>query len=104
MGLSPKGDTYNEERRGMPLVNGPVEFGERFTKQVKWTTAPSKVCKDDDLIVCVRGSTTGKYVKSDGVYCLGRGVCAISSNQQCFADQLFKHSLPALLGLAALFV
>ena len=20
-------------------------------------------------------STTGKYVKSDGVYCLGRGVC-----------------------------
>ena len=60
MGLSPKGNTYNEQGDGTPLVNGPVEFGERFTKQMKWTTAPTKFCKEGDLIVCVRGSTTGK--------------------------------------------
>jgi len=77
MGLSPKGDTYNEEENGTSLVNGPVEFGDRFTKRVKWTTEPTKFCKEGDLVVCVRGSTTGKYVKSDGVYCLGRGVCGI---------------------------
>lgn len=97
MGLSPKGDTYNEEGEGTPLVNGPVEFGERFTRTVKWTTAPSKVCVDGDLIVCVRGSTTGKFVKSNGTYCLGRGVCAMRSQYQCFVDLLFRDELPKLL-------
>ncbi len=98
MGLSPKGDTYNEEEDGTPLVNGPVEFGDRITKRVKWTTKPTKFCKEGDLVVCVRGSTTGKYVKSDGVYCLGRGVCGISSKYQSFIELLFKNELPTLLG------
>jgi len=98
MGLSPKGDTYNDQGDGTPLVNGPVEFGERFTKQVKWTTAPTKLCHDGDLVVCVRGSTTGKYVKSDGTYCLGRGVCGMSSTYQAYVDLLFQNELPLLLG------
>jgi type I restriction enzyme S subunit len=97
MGTSPKGDTYNEEGDGTPLVNGPVEFGERFTKQVKWTTAPSRYCKEGDLVVCVRGSTTGKYVRSDGVYCLGRGVCGLSSKHQYFVNLLFANEKNALL-------
>jgi type I restriction enzyme S subunit len=97
MGLSPKGDTYNEEGDGTPLVNGPVEFGERFTKPIKWTTSPTKLCKKDDLVVCVRGSTTGKSVKSDGVYCLGRGVCSMSGKFQNFLDLLFANELPSLL-------
>jgi type I restriction enzyme S subunit len=97
MGLSPKGDTYNEDGDGLPLINGPVEFGERFTKAVKWTTAPTKLCEEGDLIICVRGSTTGRYVKSDATYCLGRGVCALSSNYQCFVDLLFQDQLPTLL-------
>ena len=98
MGLSPKGDTYNEDEDGTLLVNGPVEFGDRFTKRVKWTTEPTKFCKEGDLVVCVRGSTTGKYVKSDGVYCLGRGVCGINSSYQCFIELLFENELPILLG------
>jgi len=36
MGLSPKGDTYNEEGDGPPLINGPVEFDERFPRRIKW--------------------------------------------------------------------
>lgn len=97
MGLSPKGNTYNEVGLGMPLVNGPVEFGENFTQRVKWTTSPTKLCHKGDLVVCVRGATTGRHVKSDGDYCLGRGVCAISSAYQSFVDQTFVRELPALL-------
>jgi type I restriction enzyme S subunit len=97
MGLSPKGDTYNEDAIGTPLINGPVEFGERFTKRVKWTTSPTKLCNKGDLVVCVRGSTTGKHVKCDGVYCLGRGVCSIRGDYQAFIDLLFKQELPKLL-------
>jgi type I restriction enzyme, S subunit len=97
MGLSPKGDTYNEDGNGVPLINGPVEFGEGFARAMKWTTAPTKLCREGDLIICVRGSTTGRYVKSDASYCLGRGVCALSSKYQCFVDLLFQDQLPTLL-------
>lgn len=100
MGQSPKGDTYNINGRGMPLVNGPVEFGEYFTKRSKWTTSPTKTSKIGDLIVCVRGSTTGRYVKSNGVYCLGRGVCSMRGIvSQRFVDELYKWSYPTLLSL-----
>jgi type I restriction enzyme S subunit len=101
MGLSPKGDTYNEDGLGVPLVNGPVEFDERFTKAIKWTTSPTKVCRQGDLVVCVRGSTTGKYVKSDGTYCLGRGVASLSGAFQAFIDQLYVDQLPSLLRQAS---
>ena len=34
---------------------------------------------EGDLIFCVRGSTTGRRVVSDGEYGIGRGVCAIKA-------------------------
>jgi len=97
MGTSPKSSTYNDHGEGTPLVNGPVEFGDKFTQRVKWTTDPKRFCDAGDLVVCVRGSTTGKYVKSDGVYCLGRGVCGIRGKHQSFVDHLFTDQLPSLL-------
>jgi len=99
MGSSPPGDTYNETADGVPLVNGPVEFGEVFAIKRKWTTAPAKLCQPRDLIFCVRGSTTGRRVLADGVYCLGRGVCAIrsSSGAWCFTRQLVNSTLGPLL-------
>ena len=100
MGQSPKGDTYNDNGLGTPLVNGPVEFGPYFTKRSKWTSTPTKLSQKGDLIVCVRGSTTGRFVKSDGTYCIGRGVCSIrAKSSQSFVDQLFKHSIKEMLGL-----
>ncbi|EHH0801823.1 restriction endonuclease subunit S, partial [Vibrio vulnificus] len=100
MGQSPKGSTYNDQNEGTPLVNGPVEFGVYHPVAQKWTTAPTKMSKNKDLIVCVRGSTTGRYVVSDGEYCLGRGVCSIRSNDfPSFASYLFKSELNSLLHL-----
>ena len=60
MGQSPPGHTYNEDGKGLPLINGPVEFGRRFPTKIQWTTAPSKTCYDGDVLFCVRGSTTGR--------------------------------------------
>lgn len=77
MGTSPPGETYNSSEVGLPLINGPAQFGEFFPSRSVWTTAPSVVSADHDLIFCVRGSTTGRYVEADGKFCLGRGVCAI---------------------------
>lgn len=80
MGQSPKGSTYNYERIGTPLINGPVEFGPNpFSETVmaKWTTEPKKMCKKGDLILCVRGSTTGRINIAGFEACIGRGVALI---------------------------
>lgn len=84
MGQSPKGDSYNSEGFGVPLINGPVEFGpEPFSKtlKTKFTTAPTKICEVNDLILCVRGSTTGRMNIAGYESCIGRGVAAIRSNE-----------------------
>lgn len=99
MGQSPKGTTYNAEDSGVPLVNGPAEYGENRPVKIKWTTAPTRLCEPGDLIFCVRGSTTGRRVVADDVYCMGRGVCTIRGRNgwQAYVDQLVETSLVRLL-------
>ena len=83
MGQSPPGDTYNDTGDGTPLVNGPVEFSNGpfgNTIKSKFTTSPTKLCKKGDLLLCVRGSTTGRTNISDFDACIGRGVAAIKGN------------------------
>ena len=77
MGQSPPGYTYNQNGRGVPLINGPVEFGNRFPIKIQWTSAPSKTCLDGDILFCVRGSTTGRINVSNDTYCIGRGLAAL---------------------------
>ena len=80
MGQSPPGDSYNSDGKGIPLINGPVEFGpSAFSKtlKTKFTTSPTKLCKENDLILCVRGSTTGRMNIAGFDACIGRGVAAL---------------------------
>jgi type I restriction enzyme S subunit len=80
MGQSPPGDTYNTSGEGIALINGPVEFSpEPFGKTTvnQYTTAPTKLCDEADLLVCVRGSTTGRTNIAGFRACIGRGVAAI---------------------------
>lgn len=99
MGASPKGDTYNEDGVGIPLANGPVEFGDYFLVEKKWTTSPTRLSKVGDFVICVRGSTTGRHVFADGVYCLGRGVAALrgSPGEQDFVNATIIVHLDTLL-------
>lgn len=82
MGQSPPGSTYNKSGDGVPLINGPVEFspgpfGRTIVNQ--YTTAPKKYCDKGDLLLCVRGSTTGRTNVAAFHACIGRGVAAIRS-------------------------
>jgi len=84
MGQSPPGDSYNMDKIGVPLINGPVEFGPNpfsKTKKRQYTTVPTKMCKIGDLILCVRGSTTGRMNIAGFEGCIGRGVAAIRSEK-----------------------
>lgn len=101
VGQSPPGETYNESAEGMPLINGPAQYGGRFPKKTLWTTAERvKLSENGDLIFCVRGSTTGRRVRADDVYALGRGVCAIRSkvpHGQAFVDLSVEANLDSML-------
>jgi type I restriction enzyme S subunit len=99
MGLSPDGDSYNSQGIGAPLINGPVEFGEYFPVKTKWTESATRFAAEGDLIFCVRGSTTGRRVISDGAYGIGRGVCAIRAKDgfQSFLYQTINVGLDRLL-------
>ena len=102
MGASPPGATYNEHGDGVALINGPAQYGVFFLEQTKWTTAPTRLSEFGDLILCVRGSTTGRMAHSDGVYCLGRGVCAIRSRDgsQTFVNRAVEDAMQRLLSKA----
>jgi type I restriction enzyme S subunit len=99
MGLSPDGESYNADGMGRPLINGPVEFGDYFPVKTKWTEAATRFAAEGDLIFCVRGSTTGRRVVSDGEYGIGRGVCAIRANggYHSFLYQTINVGLDRLL-------
>lgn len=77
MGQSPTGDTCNDNGIGLPLLNGPTEFGPKHPHPIQFTTNPKKSAKAGDLLFCVRGSTTGKMNWADQVYAIGRGIAAI---------------------------
>ena len=76
MGQSPPGVSYNRSG-GSPLINGPTEFTELHPVKVQWTTQPARFCRPGDLLICVRGSSTGRTNYADEIYAIGRGVAAI---------------------------
>jgi type I restriction enzyme S subunit len=80
MGNSPPGESYNTQGEGIPLINGPTEFskdplGPTIEKQ--YTTQPTKLCDPGDLLICVRGATTGRTNIAAFRACIGRGVALI---------------------------
>jgi type I restriction enzyme, S subunit len=82
MGQSPPGSSYNRGGEGVPLINGPVEFTQGpFGKTVinQYTNEPTFFCESGDLLLCVRGSTTGRTNIAAFRSCIGRGVAAIQS-------------------------
>ena len=79
MGQSPKGEDCNTDGQGLPLLNGPTEFGNRHPYPVQFTTDPKKKALSGDLLFCVRGSTTGRMNWADQEYAIGRGIASIRS-------------------------
>jgi type I restriction enzyme S subunit len=104
MGQSPRGTACNRDGIGVPLLNGPTEFGQRSPNPAQWTTSPTRIANTDDILFCVRGSTTGRMNIADQEYCVGRGVAAIRGNDDIdteFIRYAIIRRLPELLSLTA---
>ncbi|GGU26642.1 restriction endonuclease subunit S [Lentzea flava] len=89
MGQSPVGSSYNRDRIGVPLINGPTEFTAHSPIPKQWTTAPVRFCEPGDILICVRGSSTGRMNVADTRYCIGRGVASVRASGD--NDQKFVY-------------
>jgi len=103
MGQPPPGSTVSRDR-GIPLLNGPTEFGSHHPTPAQYTTDARKLAQPGDLLFCVRGSTTGRMNWADQEYAIGRGVAAIrhrhDSALQPFVRGVVEVELPELLAQA----
>lgn len=101
MGQSPKGESCNANGNGKPLLNGPTEFGVKSPHPLQFTEDPKKLCKENDILFCVRGSTTGRMNWADQQYAIGRGIAAIrhkeGSSYKHFVRGIIDFNLPGLL-------
>jgi type I restriction enzyme S subunit len=104
MGQSPPGETVNDQRQGLPLLNGPTEFGPHHPAPVQFTTDVRKTAQPRDILFCVRGSTTGRMNWADQAYAIGRGVAAIHHARDLRLQPLLRGvievALPELLAQA----
>lgn len=103
MGQSPNGDTCNNYE-GIPLLNGPTEFGIKYPKEIQYTLDSKRECKPMDILFCVRGSTTGKMNWADKKYSIGRGLAAINHKNgheyNNFVKGVLDYNLDLLLASA----
>ncbi len=104
MGQSPKGESCNTNGNGKPLLNGPTEFGVKNPHPLQFTEDPKKLCKMNDILFCVRGSTTGRMNWADRQYAIGRGIAAIGhkdgNGYKHFVRGIIDFNLPGLLASA----
>lgn len=76
MGTSPKSSDVVDYPLGIPLLNGPAEFTDKYPVPVKWTEKGIRFSEPGDILFCVR-ATLGKMNFSDRQYAIGRGLAAI---------------------------
>lgn len=104
MGQSPPGATCNTTGNGLPLLNGPTEYGPHYPTPVQFTQDARKRARKGDILFCVRGSTTGRMNWADRDYAIGRGVAAIRHRTrpelQPFVRAVIEYGLPGLLAQA----
>ena len=78
MGQSPSGSSYNEIGEGDIFFQGSTDFGWRFPKIRQYTTEPSRIAEQGDVLLSVR-APVGTLNVADNRCCIGRGLAALNS-------------------------
>lgn len=80
MGTSPKGDSINEKKNGIPFYQGKVDFGSRFPSVRAYTTSPVKFASCGDTLLSVR-APVGSLNRAIENCSIGRGIASIHSDE-----------------------
>jgi len=76
MGQSPPGKSYNKKGEGLPFIQGKAEFGNMYPSPILWTTQPTKIAEEGDILISVR-APVGDVNICPYRLCIGRGLAAI---------------------------
>jgi len=87
MGQSPPSSTYNKEGRGLPFIQGKMEFGKMYPLPTMYTSRPLKIAEEGDVLMSVR-APVGDVNVAPYKLCIGRGLAAIRFNSKK-ANNLF---------------
>lgn len=97
MGQAPPGDACNTSGEGVVFVK-TGEFGELYPVAREWTTAPLKLARKGDVLICVVGATVGKL--NLAIDCaIGRSVAAIRPREGLLTKYLYFMLMPFTLRL-----
>ncbi len=91
MGQSPSSSSYNQDKKGLPLIQGNADIKNGITFTERYTSQPTKICEANTTILSVR-APVGTVNQSDQKVCLGRGVCAIIGEISNFIYYLMKYN------------
>ena len=75
MGLSPKGETFNENKVGTPMYQGNADFEFRFPKNRVYTTDSKRYAEKFDTLISVRAPVGAQNMAKEKCS-IGRGVAA----------------------------
>jgi len=87
MGQSPPSSTYNKEGKGLPFIQGKIEFGKMYPSPTTYTSRPLKIAEKGDVLMSVR-APVGDVNIAPYKLCIGRGLAAIRFNPK-MANNLF---------------
>jgi type I restriction enzyme S subunit len=76
MGQSPPSEHYNQSGEGMPFYQGKADFGHRNPTPRFWCSQPTKIAKQNDILISIRAPVGPTNVTSEDC-CIGRGLAAI---------------------------
>ena len=79
MGQSPPSTSYNTNEVGLPFLQGCSEFGVKNPNFRVFCESPLKKAQSGDILISVR-APVGELNISLSLCCIGRGLAAISSN------------------------
>jgi type I restriction enzyme S subunit len=91
MGLSPPGESYNEEGIGIPMYQGNSDFEFRFPKRRVFTTDPKRFAEEFDTLISVRAPVGAQNMAGERC-CIGRGVATFryKRNNDYYTYTYFK--------------
>jgi len=89
MGSSPSSSSYNENKTGLPLLQGNADIKNRLSVPRIYTSEVTKECEVDDILLSVR-APVGTVAKSLHKACIGRGISALRATKPNSQEYLYQ--------------
>jgi len=81
MGQSPPSRKYNKEGKGIPFLQGKMEFGDIYPLPIIYCSQPIKIAEQNDILISVR-APVGDVNIAPYRLCIGRGLASIRFNPE----------------------